>query len=68
MASNEKHSIKHWATEDRPREKLILKGSNSLSPAELIAILIGSGTKEESAVEVAKRLLKAACLQAESLH
>jgi len=60
MASNEKHSIKHWATEDRPREKLVLKGSNSLSPAELIAILIGSGTKEESAVEVAKRLLKAA--------
>jgi DNA repair protein RadC len=60
MASNEKLSIKNWATEDRPREKLVLKGSPSLSPAELIAILIGSGTKEESAVEVAKRLLKAA--------
>lgn len=60
MAPNEKLSIKNWATEDRPREKLVLKGSSSLSPAELIAILIGSGTKEESAVEVAKRLLKAA--------
>jgi DNA repair protein RadC len=60
MASNEKLSIKNWATEDRPREKLLLKGSSSLSPAELIAILIGSGTKEESAVEVAKRLLKSA--------
>ena len=60
MASGEKQSIKNWATEDRPREKLILKGGSSLSPAELIAILIGSGTKEESAVEVAKRLLNAA--------
>lgn len=60
MVSSKKHSIKNWATEDRPREKLVLKGCNSLSPTELIAILIGSGTKEESAVEVAKRLLKTA--------
>ncbi len=60
MEQRKKLSIKNWAKEDRPREKLILKGSNSLSPAELIAILIGSGTKEESAVEVAKRLLKTA--------
>ena len=60
MESGDKQSIKNWATEDRPREKLTLKGGSSLSPAELIAILIGSGTKEESAVEVAKRLLKEA--------
>lgn len=57
MGSGDKQSIKNWAAEDRPREKLILKGSSSLSPAELIAILIGSGVKNESAVEVAKRLL-----------
>jgi DNA repair protein RadC len=50
--------IKDWAPEDRPREKLLEKGINSLSDAELIAILLGSGTKNETAVEVAKRLLK----------
>jgi DNA repair protein RadC len=50
--------IKDWAPEDRPREKLIAKGLSSLSDAELIAILIGSGTRNESAVELAKRILK----------
>jgi len=60
MEQSEKLSIKNWAEEDRPREKLVQKGPNSLSPAELIAILIGSGTKEDSAVELAKRLLQAA--------
>ena len=46
-----------WAIEDRPREKLLSKGIQSLSDAELIAILIGSGSKNESAVELSKRIL-----------
>ncbi|MBN2681456.1 MAG: DNA repair protein RadC [Bacteroidales bacterium] len=50
--------IKDWAPEDRPREKLLEKGISSLTDAELIAILLGSGTKDETAVEVAKRILK----------
>lgn len=50
-------SINNWADEDKPREKLMLKGRFALSDAELIAILIGSGTVSESAVEVAKKIL-----------
>lgn len=50
-------SIKEWDDEDKPREKLLNKGRKSLSNAELIAIIIGSGNKEESAVELSKRLL-----------
>jgi DNA repair protein RadC len=50
-------NIKSWAVDDRPREKLILKGKESLSDAELVAILLGSGSKEESAVGLAKRIL-----------
>jgi len=53
-----KLNIKSWAEADRPREKLMLKGKNSLSDAELIAILIGSGNREESAVELSKRILQ----------
>lgn len=53
----EKLNIKQWAEEDRPREKLLLKGKNVLSDAELIAILIGSGNRTETAVELAKRIL-----------
>ena len=49
--------IKEWALEDRPREKLLNKGIGSLSDAELIAILIGSGSKNETAVELAKKIL-----------
>ena len=49
--------IKSWSEDDRPREKLLSKGYLALSNAELIAILLGSGTRNESAVEVAKRLL-----------
>lgn len=49
--------IKSWSAEDRPREKLVLKGPSSLSHAELVAILIGSGTASSSAVEVAKKIL-----------
>lgn len=50
-------SIKSWKEEDRPREKLMLQGRRSLSDAELIAILIGSGNRHESAVELSKRIL-----------
>ena len=50
-------SIKSWAEDDRPREKLVLKGRTSLTDAELMAILIGSGNREQSAVELAKVIL-----------
>ncbi|MDR1724315.1 MAG: DNA repair protein RadC [Tannerella sp.] len=50
-------SIKQWAVEDRPREKMLLKGLASLSDAELLAILIGSGNDAETAVELAQRIL-----------
>ncbi len=53
-------SIKFWAEDDRPREKMILKGKNSLSNTELIAILLGSGSRNESALELAKRILNKA--------
>ena len=49
--------IKSWAEEDRPREKLLLKGKEALTDAELLAILIGSGTTNESAVALCKRIL-----------
>lgn len=52
-----KFSIKKWAEDDRPREKLLQKGKLSLSDSELIAILIASGSKNETAVELAKRIL-----------
>ena len=50
-------SIKYWAEDDRPREKMILKGRSVLSDAELLAIILGSGTKELSALELARELL-----------
>lgn len=50
-------TIKTWAEDDRPREKLMLKGRSTLSDAELLAILIGSGTREKSAVELAQEML-----------
>lgn len=49
--------IKEWAAEDRPREKMLLKGVASLSEAELLAILIGSGNSHETAVQLAQRIL-----------
>jgi DNA repair protein RadC len=52
-----KISIKAWAEEDRPREKLLGQGRRTLTDAELIAILIGSGSRDESAVELSKRIL-----------
>ena len=48
--------IKHWSLDDRPREKLLNKGKDALSDAELLAILIGSGNIEESAVDLCKRI------------
>ena len=50
-------SIKSWAEEDRPREKMLAKGKEALSNAELIAILIGSGNSKETAVDLSKRIL-----------
>lgn len=50
-------SIKNWSDDDKPREKLVNKGRSALSDAELIAILIGSGSRDESAVELSKRIL-----------
>lgn len=50
-------TIKTWAEEDRPREKLLLKGRHSLSNAELIAILIATGSGKETAVDLAKRIM-----------
>jgi DNA repair protein RadC len=54
---SEPTGIKSWAEDDRPREKLLLKGRSALSDAELIAILLGSGTRELSAVDLAKHIL-----------
>lgn len=53
----DKLTIKHWALNDRPREKMVAKGRESLSDAELVAILIGAGNKQESAVSLSKRIL-----------
>ncbi|NCA76761.1 MAG: DNA repair protein RadC [Alphaproteobacteria bacterium] len=52
--------LKNWAEDDRPREKLLLKGRHSLSDAELLAILIGSGTRYDSAVDLAKQVFRKA--------
>ena len=50
-------TIKQWAEDDRPREKLLMKGRHSMTDAELLAIMIGSGTKDETALDLAKRIL-----------
>ena len=52
------NGIRAWAEDDRPREKLLLKGKSALSDAELIAILIGSGSANETAVDLSKRILQ----------
>jgi DNA repair protein RadC len=54
---NQYFSIKNWSEDDRPREKLLLKGRIALSDAELVAILIGSGSRNESAVALSQRIL-----------
>ncbi|PID92392.1 MAG: hypothetical protein CSA96_03345 [Bacteroidetes bacterium] len=51
------HSLKAWAVEERPREKVIAKGIAQLSDAELLAILLGSGTRNQSAVSLARQIL-----------
>ena len=51
-------SIKNWAEDDRPREKLLLNGKRALSDSELLAIIMGSGSREESAVDLSKRVLQ----------
>ena len=53
-----KYPIKQWAKDDRPREKLLLKGAENLSNSELLAILIHNGTKEKTAVDLGKEILK----------
>ena len=53
----EKLRINEWAEEDRPREKMMCQGASSLSNAELLAILIGSGSNEESAVSLMRKVL-----------
>lgn len=63
MASEEgrdRTSIKHWAQDDRPREKLLRLGASALSDAELLAILIRSGTSKASALDVARNILEKA--------
>ncbi len=60
MPQDRSLTIKNWAEEDRPREKLLSKGINALTDAELIAIIIGSGNADESAVELSKRILQSA--------
>lgn len=57
MDNQQKLNINQWAEEDRPREKMMNKGADALSEAELLAILIGSGNTEETAVELMRRML-----------
>ena len=61
-------SIKNWAEEERPREKLIAKGEKSLTAAELLAILIGSGNKRKSALDVAREILDDCDNKVENLY
>ena len=58
MVTDDKRlTIRDWAEDDRPREKMLRKGAHSLSDAELLAILIGSGNRDESAVELSRRIM-----------
>ena len=57
MSENTFFPIRSWSEDDKPREKLLLKGKTALSDAELIAILIGSGSRNESAVSLSQRIL-----------
>ena len=53
-------TIRNWAEDDRPREKMKIKGKNALSDAELMAIILGSGNRKDSAVDLAKKILNTA--------
>lgn len=57
MLLKNKLTIKNWAEEERPREKLLLKGKQNLSDAELVAIIIGSGNANQTAVELSRQIL-----------
>jgi len=57
LTDDKRLTIREWAEDDRPREKMMRKGSQSLSDAELLAILIAIGNKNETAVELARRIL-----------
>lgn len=57
MSEHTPFPIRHWSEDDRPREKLLLKGKTILSDAELLAILIGSGSRNETAVGLSQRIL-----------
>lgn len=57
MENNDFRPIRTWNEDDRPREKLVLKGPSALSDAELLAILIGSGTRQQSALDLARTVL-----------
>ena len=57
MSDTTKLNINQWAEEDRPREKMMIKGASALSDAELLAILVGSGNRDETAVELMRRML-----------
>ena len=60
MSENTTFPIRSWSEDDRPREKLLLKGKSALSDAELLAILIGSGSRNETAVGLSQRILTSA--------
>jgi len=60
VADVRKYSIREWNEEDRPREKLVAKGRHVLTNAELLGILLGSGNRDENAVELARRILATA--------
>jgi DNA repair protein RadC len=60
MSTTTKLSVKDWAPDDQPREKLLAKGTGALSDAELLAIIIGSGNMEENSVRLSQRILRAA--------
>ena len=54
----QKYSIKHWSPDDRPREKLLSKSASALSDSELIAILLNHGSREKTAVDLAREILQ----------
>jgi len=58
LTDDKRLTIREWAEDDRPREKMLRKGSQALSDAELLAILIGSGNRDESAVQLSRRIMR----------
>src|SRR5579872_377488 len=58
VISEKPRLIKDWAADDRPREKLILKGPDALSDSELICLLVGKGTARQNAMDLARKILE----------